>query len=235
MPASKRKLQLKKLADAKVAKVAKEEQAQSSHNALFNPGKAAPPPARKDSQPSKKARLGRPSGSRDSEQRTRRTDDGATVAEGQRLAEDGKRVRVARTFYVSEAGGRDWSAEDLRSNLSQGREESRRLSTDIEVKLKGIALDDASAIAEFAMLLLSPASGSGDSIDSAVSKFCESDSQAAEIEDLRCQLRAKDDLLAQRTDQIMELEAKLDYGQLGAITTRYPPRDIYMSAPPLSN
>ena len=92
---------MKKLADAKVAKVAKEEQAQSSHNALFNPGKAAPPPARKDSQPSKKARLGRPSGSRDSEQRTRRTDDGATVAEGQRLAEDGKRVRVARTFYVS--------------------------------------------------------------------------------------------------------------------------------------
>ena len=80
MPASKRKLQLKKLADAKVAKVAKEEQAQSSHNALFNPGKAAPPPARKDSQPSKKARLGRPSGSRDSEQRTRRTGDGVTLS-----------------------------------------------------------------------------------------------------------------------------------------------------------
>ena len=137
MPPSKRKLQLKKLADAKVAKVAKEEQAQSSHNALFNPGKVAPPPASEDSQPSKKARLGRPSGSRDSEQRTRRTDDGATVAEGQRLAEDGKRVRVARTFYVSEAGGRDWSAEDLRSNLSQGREESRLLSTDIEPGQRG--------------------------------------------------------------------------------------------------
>ena len=42
---------MKKLADAKVAKVAKEEQAQSSHNALFNPGKVAPPPASEDSQP----------------------------------------------------------------------------------------------------------------------------------------------------------------------------------------
>ena len=80
MPPRKRAAHLKKLADAKVAKVAKEEQAQSSHNALFNPGKAAPPPARKDSQPSKKARLGRPPGSRDSEQRTRRTGDGVTLS-----------------------------------------------------------------------------------------------------------------------------------------------------------
>ena len=80
MPPRKRAAHLKKLADAKVAKVAKEEQAQSSHNALFNPGKVAPPPASEDSQPSKKARLGRPPGSRDSEQRTRRTGDGVTLS-----------------------------------------------------------------------------------------------------------------------------------------------------------
>ena len=80
---------MKKLADAKVAKVAKEEQAQSSHNALFNPGKVAPPPASEDSQPSKKARLGRPPGSRDSEQRTRRTGDGVTLNAGQVRGESG--------------------------------------------------------------------------------------------------------------------------------------------------
>jgi hypothetical protein len=210
---------LKKLADAKVAKVAKEEQAQSSHNALFNPGKAAPPPARKDSQPSKKARLGRPSGSRDSEQRTRRTDDGATVAEGQRLAEDGKRVRVARTFYVSEAGGRDWSAEDLRSNLSQGREESRLLSTDIETKLQGMAVGDAESIAACALLLCSEQTSGGD-IDSAAQRFCESDERASEIEQLHAELREKNALLEQQGEQIAELEAGLDDRECGGITSK---------------
>ncbi len=210
---------MKKLADAKVAKVAKEEQAQSSHNALFNPGKAAPPPARKDSQPSKKARLGRPSGSRDSEQRTRRTDDGATVAEGQRLAEDGKRVRVARTFYVSEAGGRDWSAEDLRSNLSQGREESRLLSTDIETKLQGMAVGDAESIAACALLLCSEQTSGGD-IDSAAQRFCESDERASEIEQLHAELREKNALLEQQGEQIAELEAGLDDRECGGITSK---------------
>jgi hypothetical protein len=210
---------LKKLADAKVAKVAKEEQAQSSHNALFNPGKAAPPPARKDSQPSKKARLGRPSGCRDSEQRTRRTDDGATVAEGQRLAEDGKRVRVARTFYVSEAGGRDWSAEDLRSNLSQGREESRLLSTDIETKLQGMAVGDAESIAACALLLCSEQTSGGD-IDSAAQRFCESDERASEIEQLHAELREKNALLEQQGEQIAELEAGLDDRECGGITSK---------------
>ena len=219
MPPRKRAAHLKKLADAKVAKVAKEEQAQSSHNALFNPGKAAPPPARKDSQPSKKARLGRPSGSRDSEQRTRRTDDGATVAEGQRLAEDGKRVRVARTFYVSEAGGRDWSAEDLRSNLSQGREESRLLSTDIETKLQGMAVGDAESIAACALLLCSEQTSGGD-IDSAAQRFCESDERASEIEQLHAELREKNALLEQQGEQIAELESGLDDRECGGITSK---------------
>jgi hypothetical protein len=212
-------------AKRKEAAAAKQEK-QEHHNALFEPKKrmaaAAEPEASPEAAAKKKSKLGRPPGSADSKKRV--APDAATVAEGAAHGSGGgPRSRAPAGQFIPEEMRKSQAVGDLRDRRSEGVEQSRRLSTDIETKLQGIALDDAGAIAEFAMLLLSPASGSGDSIDSAVSKFCKSDSQAAEIEGLRCQLRAKD-------DHIMELEARLDDGQLGAITTRYPPaaRDIYV-------
>jgi hypothetical protein len=208
-------------------KCAQSKATRASLDAIMHPAQLHEPPASLVT-PAKKSKLGRPEGVR----AYKRTSNEIAAVESEGHSNSEKRAPVPRGLYVPETGWRGQTSDDRAHDPERDHTSKERAPPlgDIEAKLKGIALDDASAIAEFAMLLLSPASGSGDSIDSAVSKFCESDSQAAEIEDLRCQLRAKDDLLAQRTDHIAELEAKLDDGQLGAITTRYPlaARDIYI-------
>ena len=220
---------------AAAAKATKSKATQADLAAIMHPQKQQrEAPAAEDDVPMK-LKLGRPVGVVEKQKRCKRSNAEIVIADAEGHGSEGseKRARVSCGIFVSETGRRDRASEQHDPGRAHTSKECALLPGDIETKLKGIALDDVSAIAEFALLLLSPASGSGDSIDSAVSKFCASDSQAAEIEDLRGQLRAKDDLLAQRTDHIMELEAKLDDGQLGAITTRYPPaaRDIYLTNP----
>jgi hypothetical protein len=218
-PKAKNKQQLAQLANARAKKqqiAANKQEKQGHYDALFNSKRPATEPA--TSTPvaitSKKLKLGRPPGTPNSTQRT--TSDAAAVAEGAaRGSGSGPRSRAPARKFIPGQAVRQRAAEDLRRLHTQGTEQSRSLSTEIEDKLKGFALKDGPSIAAFAMLLCN-----GGSIDSAAEDFCAQDDHALEVEQLRTRLREQDYLLVQQREEIAGLVGKADDGQLGAITTR---------------
>ena len=210
------------MAAKKKETAAAKQEKQEHHNALFKPKKrmaaAAEPEASPEATAKKKSKLGRPLGSADSKKRA--TSDAATVAEGAAHGSGGgPRSRAPAGQFIPEESPRSWAVGDLRDRHSQGVEQSRSLSTDIETKLQGMAVGDAESIAAFALLLCSEQTSGGD-IDSAAQRFCESDERASEIEQLHAELREKNALLEQQGEQIAELESGLDDRECGGITSK---------------
>jgi hypothetical protein len=218
MPPKNSKVKSSQANAAKAAKATVREEGKASHQALFNPKRAATTVPAASTPASKKPALGRPPGSADSMKRV--APDAATVAEGAAHGSGGgPRSRAPAGQFIPEETRKSRAVGELRDRHSQGVEQSRSLSTDIETKLQGMAVGDAESIAACALLLCSEQTSGGD-IDSAAQRFCESDERASEIEQLHAELREKNALLEQQGEQIAELEAGLDDRECSGITSK---------------